>query len=139
MKEQPRRPKEQYSLDLSYDDDFFDLPPYEPHAEEPDKQQKEHVSLRDTARSTVSALRGIHWRRHLITPILSLIVTAIVVLIAYGAATTTPPDDTAFPLFCVGYGSIVTPLPPLPPNSVHVVHVPIGVGNEPPFMVLQRR
>jgi D-alanyl-D-alanine carboxypeptidase len=95
MKEQPRRPKEQYSLDLSYDDDFFDLPPYEPHAEEPDKQPKEHVSLRDTARSTVSALRGIHWRRHLITPILALIVTAIVVLIAYGAATTTPPDDTA--------------------------------------------
>ena len=94
MKEQPRRPQEKYSLDLSYDDDFFDLPPYEPHTDEPAPKARERVSVGETARSAASALRGINWRRHLVTPILALILTAIVVLIAYGAATGAPPDDS---------------------------------------------
>ena len=95
MKEQPNRPQEKYSVDLSYDDDFFDLPPYEPHVDEPKPKvpPRERVDVRATAKSAATALRTFPWRKHLLTPILALLLTTIVVLVAYGAATTAPPNE----------------------------------------------
>ena len=99
MKEQPHRTQEKHALDLSYDDDFFDLPPYEPHVDEPKPKAppRERVDVRATAKSAATALRTFPWRKHLLTPILALLLTAIVVLVAYGAATTAPPDESTDP------------------------------------------
>ena len=81
MKEQPHRTQEKYTVDLSYDDDFFDLPPYEPHVEEPKAPPRERVDVRATAQSAAAAMRTFPWRKHLLTPILALLLTTIVVLL----------------------------------------------------------
>ncbi|MBQ7337962.1 MAG: M15 family metallopeptidase [Clostridia bacterium] len=94
MKEQPRRnadtDKKKTDIDLTVSDtdadDFFDLPPYEPHVSSPHK-------VSPTKAPPAAKANRPAWSRHLLTLGVACIVTAAVVWIAHAAATNVPPVD----------------------------------------------
>ena len=130
MKEQPRSQghRNEREIDLSfgsYDDEFFDLPDYQPHTEQPAKSKPPRApKVRSGNTFAPAAWIG----KHLATLVITLVITTLVVLVAYGATitdqeVTPPPSDEQQTPPVEDPPSTVDPQPetpePTPPEEIY--------------------